>query len=157
MRIGFGYDSHRLVPGRALILGGVHIPSSLGPEAHSDGDALIHALIDALLGACALGDVGQLFPPSDEQYRDISSRILLGRSLEVLSEAGFRPRNVDTTVILESPRLGPYIDQMRNTLSADLGIPPAAISVKAKTKEGLGPTGQGRAVEAYAVALVEKR
>jgi 2-C-methyl-D-erythritol 2,4-cyclodiphosphate synthase len=157
MRIGFGYDSHRLVPGRDLILGGVHIPSSLGPEAHSDGDALIHALIDALLGACALGDIGQLFPPSDEQYRNISSRILLGRSLEVLSEAGFRPRNVDTTVILESPRLGPYTDQMRNTLSADLGIPPAAISVKAKTKEGVGPTGQGRAVEAYAVALVEER
>jgi 2-C-methyl-D-erythritol 2,4-cyclodiphosphate synthase len=157
MRIGFGYDSHRLVPGRALILGGVHIPSSLGPEAHSDGDALIHALIDALLGACALGDIGQLFPPSDEQYRNISSRILLGRSLKVLSEAGFRPRNVDTTVILESPRLGPYTDQMRNTLSADLGIPPAAISVKAKTKEGVGPTGQGRAVEAYAVALVEER
>ena len=156
MRIGFGYDSHRLVPGRALILGGVHIPSTLGPEAHSDGDALIHALIDALLGACALGDIGQLFPPSDEQYRDISSRILLKRTLDVLSEAGFRPRNVDATIILESPRLGPYIEQMRSTLSMDLGIPGAAISVKAKTKEGLGLTGQGRAVEAYAVALVEE-
>jgi 2-C-methyl-D-erythritol 2,4-cyclodiphosphate synthase len=156
MRIGFGYDSHRLVPGRALILGGVHIPSTLGPEAHSDGDALIHALIDALLGACALGDIGQLFPPSDEQYRDISSRILLERTLDVLGEAGFRPRNVDATIILESPRLGPYIEQMRSTLSMDLGIPGAAISVKAKTKEGLGLTGQGRAVEAYAVALVEE-
>jgi 2-C-methyl-D-erythritol 2,4-cyclodiphosphate synthase len=156
MRIGFGYDNHRLVPGRALILGGVPIPSSVGPEAHSDGDALIHALIDALLGACALGDIGKLFPPSDEQYRDISSRILLKRSLGVLSEAGFRPRNVDSTVILESPRLGPYIDQMRNTLATDLGIPPAAISVKSKTKEGWGPAGKGLVVEAYAVALVEE-
>ena len=156
MRIGFGYDSHRLVPGRALILGGVHIPSTLGPEAHSDGDALIHALIDALLGACALGDIGQLFPPSDEQYRDISSRILLQRTLEVLSEAGFRPRNIDATVILDSPRLGPFVEQMRSTLSMDLGIPAAAISVKAKTTEGLDPTGQGLAVEAYAVALVEE-
>jgi 2-C-methyl-D-erythritol 2,4-cyclodiphosphate synthase len=156
MRIGFGYDSHRLVPGRALILGGVQVPSTLGPEAHSDGDALIHALIDALLGACALGDIGRLFPPSDEQYRDISSRILLERTLKVLGEAGFRPRNVDATIILESPRLGPYIEQMRSTLSMDLGIPGAAISVKAKTKEGLGLTGQGHAVEAYAVALVEE-
>ena len=156
MRIGFGYDNHRLVPGRVLILGGVHIPSTLGPEAHSDGDVLIHALIDALLGACALGDIGQLFPPSDEQYRDISSRILLQRTLGVLSEDGFRPRNVDTTVILESPRLGPYVEQMRSTLGMDLEISAAAISVKAKTKEGLGPTGQGLAVEAYAVALVDK-
>ena len=156
MRIGFGYDSHRLVPGRALILGGVHIPSTLGPEAHSDGDALIHALIDALLGACALGDIGQLFPPSDKQYRDISSRILLQRTLGVLSEAGFRPRNIDATIILESPRLSPYVEQMRSTLGMDLGIPAAAISVKAKTKEGLGPTGQGLAVEAYAVALVKE-
>jgi 2-C-methyl-D-erythritol 2,4-cyclodiphosphate synthase len=156
MRIGFGYDSHYLVPGKALILGGVHIPSTLGPEAHSDGDALIHALIDALLGACALGDIGQLFPPSDEQYRDISSRILLHQTLGVLSEAGFRPRNVDSTIILDSPLLGPYVGQMRNTLAGDLDIPPAAISVKAKTKEGLGPTGKGRAVEAYAVVLVEE-
>ena len=156
MRIGFGYDSHSLVPGRALVLGGVHIPNNLGPEAHSDGDALIHALIDALLGACALGDIGRHFPPSDEQYRDISSRILLGRTLEILSAAGFLPHSVDSTIIIESPRLAPYIEQMRSNLSADLGIPAAAISVKAKTKEGLGPTGQGRAVEAYAVALVEE-
>jgi 2-C-methyl-D-erythritol 2,4-cyclodiphosphate synthase len=157
MRIGFGYDSHRLVPGRALILGGVHIPNALGPEAHSDGDALIHALIDALLGACALGDIGQLFPPEDERYRNISSRILLGRTLEAVAEAGFRPRNVDSTILLESPRLEPYVEEMRSNLSSDLNIPGAAISVKAKTKEGLGETGKGRAVEAYAVALVEER
>jgi 2-C-methyl-D-erythritol 2,4-cyclodiphosphate synthase len=141
MRIGFGYDSHRLVPGRTLVLGGVSVPNALGPEAHSDGDVLIHALIDALLGACALGDIGRLFPPSDERYRDISSRILLARTLEVLSKGGFRPRNMDATIVLESPRLTPYIEQMRSNL-------------KAKTKEGLGLTGQGRAVEAYAVALV---
>ena len=156
MRIGFGYDSHRLVPGRALVLGGVKVPSTLGPEAHSDGDAVIHALIDALLGACALGDIGQLFPPSDQQFRDISSRILLKRSLGVLAEKGFQPRNVDVTILLDSPRLGPHVDQMRSVLSADLGIPGTAISVKAKTREGLGPPGQGRVVEAYAVALVEE-
>jgi 2-C-methyl-D-erythritol 2,4-cyclodiphosphate synthase len=155
MRIGFGYDSHRLVPGRTLFLGGVVIPHTLGPEAHSDGDALIHALIDALLGAGALGDIGQHFPPTDEQYKEISSRILLERTLKVLSEAGFLPRNVDTTVVLEKPRLGPFIPQMRSNLSVDLGIPEAAISIKAKTREGLEPTGQGIAVEAYAVALVE--
>jgi 2-C-methyl-D-erythritol 2,4-cyclodiphosphate synthase len=156
LRIGFGYDSHRLVPGRKLILAGVHVASKSGPEAHSDGDALTHALIDALLGAAALGDIGKHFPPEDEQYRDIASRILLKRTLIVLSEAGFRPRNVDVTVILESPRLAPHIEQMRANLSADLGIPSAAISIKAKTKEGLGVTGQGRAVEAYAVALVDE-
>jgi 2-C-methyl-D-erythritol 2,4-cyclodiphosphate synthase len=154
MRIGFGYDSHRLVPGRTLVLGGVSVRNALGPEAHSDGDVLIHALIDALLGACALGDIGRLFPPSDERYRDISSRILLARTLEVLSKGGFRPRNMDATIVLESPRLTPYIEQMRSNLSHDMGIPATAISVKAKTKEGLGLTGQGRAVEAYAVALV---
>jgi 2-C-methyl-D-erythritol 2,4-cyclodiphosphate synthase len=155
MRIGFGYDSHRLVPGRALVLGGVHIPNTLGPEAHSDWDVLIHALIDALLGACALGDIGQLFPPEDEQYRNISSRILLGRTLETIVKGGFRPRNVDSTILLESPRLGPYVEEIRSNLSGDLNIPGAAISVKAKTREGLGETGKSRAVEAYAVALVE--
>ena len=154
MRIGFGYDNHILVPGRKLILGGVSIPNALGAEAHSDGDALIHALIDALLGAGALGDIGQHFPPSDEQYRNISSRILLERTLETLSAAGFRPRNVDATVVLEKPRLGPFLPAMRSNLSEDLGIPVSAISIKAKTKEGLGPTGRGLAVEAYAVALV---
>jgi 2-C-methyl-D-erythritol 2,4-cyclodiphosphate synthase len=157
VRIGFGYDSHRLITGRALVLGGVHIPGPLGPEAHSDGDALIHALIDALLGACALGDIGRLFPSTDEQYRDISSRILLTRSLGVLSEAGFRPRNLDATILLDSPPLGPYIDQMRGTLSTDTGIPGTAISVKAKTREGLGSKGSLPAVEAYAVALVEEQ
>jgi len=157
MRIGFGYDSHRLVAGRALVLGGVHIPSTLGPESHSDGDALIHALIDALLGACALGDIGQLFPPEDEQYRNISSRILLGRTLEAVAAAGFRPRNIDATILLESPRLGPYIGQMQSNLSGDLKLPATAISVKAKTREGLGENGKDRAVEAYAVALVEER
>jgi 2-C-methyl-D-erythritol 2,4-cyclodiphosphate synthase len=117
---------------------------------------MIHALIDALLGAGALGDIGQHFPPRDEQYRNISSRILLEKTLSLLSAAGFKPRNVDTTIVLEKPHLGPYIEQMRCNLSEDLGIPTAAISVKAKTKEGLGPTGQGIAVEAYAVALVEE-
>jgi 2-C-methyl-D-erythritol 2,4-cyclodiphosphate synthase len=156
VRIGFGYDSHRLVPGRFLVLGGVQIPNKLGPEAHSDGDALLHSLIDALLGACALGDIGGLFPESDEQYRHISSRILLKRTLDVLSEQGFQPRNVDATILLDSPRLGPYIAEMRSTLSADLGVPTAAISVKAKTREGLGPTGESRTVEAYAVVLVEE-
>jgi 2-C-methyl-D-erythritol 2,4-cyclodiphosphate synthase len=157
MRIGFGYDSHRLVPGRALVLAGVRIPNALGPEAHSDGDALIHALIDALLGACALGDIGSYFPPTDEQYRGISSRLLLGRTLEVLTEAGFQPRNVDSTILLQSPGLGPYIEQMCGNLSSDLHIPRAAVSVKAKSREGLGKGQRALAIEAYAVALVEER
>jgi 2-C-methyl-D-erythritol 2,4-cyclodiphosphate synthase len=155
MRIGFGYDIHRLVAGRTLILGGVEIDSSLGPEAHSDGDVLIHALIDALLGACALGDIGLLFPPSDERYRSISSRILLKRTLEAISKAGYSPMNADCTVVLESPRLAPYIDQIVSNLSADLKIASGSISVKAKTKEGIDETGKGRAIEAYAVALVD--
>jgi 2-C-methyl-D-erythritol 2,4-cyclodiphosphate synthase len=155
MRIGFGYDIHRLVPGRRLLLAGVDIPGPIGPEAHSDGDALIHALIDALLGACALGDIGRLFPPEDERYRDISSRLLLRRTLEAIKEAGFKAHNADCTVILQTPRLHPYIETMRENLSADLEIPPSAVSVKAKTGEGLGETGRGRAVEAYAVVTVE--
>ena len=156
MRIGFGCDSHRLVAGRTLILGGVSVPHPLGPEAHSDGDALIHALIDALLGACALGDIGRLFPDTDEQYRGIGSGVLLERTVEVLAEAGFRPRNVDSTIVLSSPRLGPYIERMRANLSAALRIPVSAISVKAKSGQGLNPKGDG-AVAAYAVALVEQR
>ncbi len=155
MRIGFGYDIHRLVSGRRLLLAGVEIPGPVGPEAHSDGDVLIHALIDALLGACAIGDIGRLFPPGDERYRDISSRLLLHRTLEVVKDAGFKAHNVDCTVILQSPRLYPYVEAMRENLSADLEIPSSAISVKAKTGEGLGNTGRGRAVEAYAVVTVE--
>jgi 2-C-methyl-D-erythritol 2,4-cyclodiphosphate synthase len=156
MRIGFGCDSHLLVPGRTLVLGGVPVPHPLGPEAHSDGDALIHALIDALLGACALGDIGRLFPDTEERYRGIASRILLERTVEVLGEAGFRPENVDSTIVLASPRLEPYIEGMRANLSAALRVPASAVSVKAKSGQGLGPGGDG-AVAAYAVALVEQR
>lgn len=155
MRVGFGYDIHRLAPGRRLFLAGVEIPSSIGPEAHSDGDVLLHALIDALLGASGLGDIGQMYPPEAERYRGVSSRLLLSQALAKVKAAGFRPLSMDSTVVLQSPRILPYVDRMKENLSADLGLPMAAICVKGKTKEGVDATGEGRAVEAYAVVLLE--
>lgn len=154
MRAGFGYDIHRLSRGRKLILAGVQIPSPAGPAAHSDGDVLIHAVIDALLGACSLGDIGGHFPPTDETYRNISSRILLRQTLQKVKEAGFAPVNVDCTVVLQSPRLAAHLEEMKANLGEDLQIPASLVSVKAKTREGLGETGRGKAVEAYAVALI---
>ncbi len=152
-----GYDIHRLIPGRRLILGGCEIPSSVGEDAHSDGDVLLHAVIDALLGASVQEDIGAHFPSEDPQYKDISSRILLRYALEVVQEAGFRPYSVDCTVILEGPKLRPHITRIRERLAADLGLQPDHVSVKAKTKEGLGEVGQGKAVEAYCVLQVENR
>jgi 2-C-methyl-D-erythritol 2,4-cyclodiphosphate synthase len=155
-RVGFGYDLHRLVRGRKLLLAGVELPSPVGALAHSDGDTLIHALIDALLGACALGDIGRHFPPEDPRYESISSRLLLARTAKLLRERGFQPSNVDCTVVLQRPRLAPLVEQMRRNLASDLDLSLEAVSVKAKTAEGLGPTGRGRAVEVYAVALVQE-
>lgn len=154
MRIGEGYDLHVLAEGRALVLGGVTIPFSRGEDAHSDGDVLLHAVIDALLGAAALGDIGTFFPAGDERYRNIPSRKLLRRTLEILGKAGYMPSNVDATVILQEPRIGPYIRQMRENLAADLGVAIGAVSVKAKTAEGTGPVGAGEAAEARAVCLL---
>lgn len=155
MRVGFGWDIHRLVPGRPLLLAGVRIPCALGEDGWSDGDVLCHALIDALLGAASLGDIGSRFPPGDPSYRDADSRLLLRAAMEDLAGARVRVVNADCTVVLEAPRIRPYVDAIRAALAEDLRVPPGAVSVKGKTKEGLDAVGEGRAVEAFAVVLVE--
>lgn len=154
-RIGFGYDIHRLVEHRTLWIGGVAVPSSRGEEGHSDGDVLIHAVIDALLGSISLGDIGSHFPPADPAYKDISSRILLQKVQSLLQEAGWRVVNLDCTVVLETPKLLPYREKICNTLAEDLQISPSQISVKGKTKEHQDAVGRQEAIEAYAVALLE--
>ena len=156
MRIGHGYDVHRLVPGRKLILGGVDIPHHLGLLGHSDADVLLHALMDALLGAAALGDIGRLFPDSDARYEGADSRVLLREVGKVLAQNGYTVGNVDATLIAQRPKVAPYIPQMRSNIAADLGLPLDAVSVKATTEEGLGFTGDGSGMSAQAVALVFK-
>jgi len=153
-RVGQGWDLHRLVPGRALLLGGVEVPSPVGEEAHSDGDVLLHAVIDALLGAAALGDIGKHFPPSDPKWKDADSRDLARAVAGLVRGALWRVGNLDCTVVLERPKLAPHVDAMRESIAACLGISPDAVSVKAKTREGLGDVGEGRAVEAQAIALL---
>ena len=152
MRIGIGNDIHRLIEGRPLILGGVEIPYSKGEEAHSDGDVLVHAIIDAILGACAKGDIGRLFPPSDERYKDADSLQLLKQTVEY---AGAKIINIDSSITLEEPKLRPYITTMRERIAEVLSIDIDRVSIKAKTNEGLDETGKGNAVSAIAVALVE--
>lgn len=154
MKIGFGYDIHQLVSERALVIGGVEIPSPLGEKGHSDGDVLLHAVIDALFGAAGLGDIGEHFPPSDPQYKDISSRILLRKAGELIANAGYRISNIDTVVILEKPKLSPYKKKIISTIAADLGIHAETVSLKGKTKEGFDAAGSGNAVEAYAAVLL---
>jgi 2-C-methyl-D-erythritol 4-phosphate cytidylyltransferase/2-C-methyl-D-erythritol 2,4-cyclodiphosphate synthase len=153
-RVGFGYDLHRLTEGRRLLLGGVDIPFSKGEDGHSDGDVLIHAVIDALFGAAGLGDIGSRFPPSDPAYKDISSRILLRRAAELVRGENLRIGNLDCTVVLEMPKILPYRQAITSRLAEDLGIPPAVVSVKGKTKEKADATGEGRAVEAFATVLL---
>jgi 2-C-methyl-D-erythritol 4-phosphate cytidylyltransferase/2-C-methyl-D-erythritol 2,4-cyclodiphosphate synthase len=153
-RVGQGWDLHRLAAGRPLMLGGIEVPGDRGEEAHSDGDVLLHAIIDALLGAAALGDIGTHFPPSDESWRGADSKDLARRAAALVREAGWEPGNLDCTVVLEQPKLGPYKDAMRISVAACLGISPDAVSVKAKTNEGVDAVGEGRAVEAYAVAML---
>ncbi len=155
MRIGMGYDIHRLVEGRPLVLGGVTVPSPKGEAAHSDGDVLIHALIDALLGAVAMGDIGTHYPPSDAKWKDADSRDLLRDTLKRITAAGYSVGNVDCTVILESPKLGPHREAIRQTLQEDLKIPLDCISFKAKTKEKQDAAGRGEAVEAQAAVLLK--
>lgn len=155
-RIGQGWDLHRLVPGRKLIIGGVVIPYERGEEGNSDGDVLIHAVIDALLGAAAAGDIGTHFPPEDPACKGASSRSLLKETMKLLYTKKYSVVNVDTTVVLERPKLLPYIEKIRRTLSSDMGIYLDQISVKAKTAEGFGPVGLGEAVEAYAVASLKE-
>jgi 2-C-methyl-D-erythritol 2,4-cyclodiphosphate synthase len=156
MRVGLGYDIHRLVSGRPLLLGGIEIPSGRGEEGFSDGDVLIHAVIDALLGPAGLGDIGSNFPPGREDLRGISSRVLLEQTRSLIRRAGWAVENVDCVVVLESPRILPHVAEIRRALSRDLDIPVERVAVKGKTKEGLGPVGEGRAVEAYVVALIEE-
>jgi 2-C-methyl-D-erythritol 2,4-cyclodiphosphate synthase len=155
VRVGIGYDVHRLVPGRRLILGGVEVPYHLGLAGHSDGDALAHAVTDALLGACALGDIGRHFPPGDPAYRDADSLGLLRAALALARRAGWRIGNVDATVVCERPRLAPFLPAMEAALAGVLEVPPAAVSVKAKTNEALDAVGRGEAVVAQAIILIE--
>ena len=155
MRIGHGYDVHRLVEGRKLILGGVEIPFEKGLDGHSDADVLTHAVMDALLGAAALGDIGKLFPDSDDRYLGADSIELLKTVSAVLTEHGWRLGNLDATVIAQRPKLAPYIDAMRARIAAALGADVSAVSVKATTEERLGFTGDGSGIAAHAVCLIE--
>lgn len=155
-RIGQGYDVHRLTEGRALMLGGVTVPWEKGLLGHSDADVLLHALMDALLGAAALGDIGRLFPDSDARYEGADSRVLLREVGKVLTQNGYTVGNVDATLIAQRPKVAPYIPQMRANIAADLGLPLDAVSVKATTEEGLGFTGDGSGMSAQAVALIFK-
>ena len=156
LRIGHGYDVHRLTEGRALILGGVAIPFHLGLDGHSDADVLLHAVMDALLGAAALGDIGQLFPDSDPAYRGASSLALLRTVAATVRDAGYAVVNVDATVLAQAPKLAPYREEMRRNVAEALGVEPGCISVKATTEEGLGFTGTLQGIAAHAVALLEK-
>nr|WP_316624895.1 2-C-methyl-D-erythritol 2,4-cyclodiphosphate synthase [uncultured Ruminococcus sp.] len=156
MRIGHGYDVHRLKAGRALILGGVEIPYSKGLDGHSDADVLLHAVMDALLGAAALGDIGKLFPDTDEKYKDADSMKLLWEVVGEVEQAGFKPHNIDCTVCAQAPKLAPYIDEIRSNIAVACGLKKSAVSVKATTEEGLGFTGSGEGISATAVCLLEE-
>lgn len=157
MRIGHGYDVHRLVEGRRLVLGGVEIPFERGLLGHSDADVLAHAVMDALLGAAALGDIGRLFPDSDPAYGGADSLLLLHRVADILVEHGYAVGNVDATVLAQRPKLAPYILEMRERLAAAMDIDSGRVSVKATTEEGLGFTGAGDGIAAHAVALIENK
>jgi 2-C-methyl-D-erythritol 2,4-cyclodiphosphate synthase len=154
IRMGFGYDVHRMTEGKTLVLGGVEIPSVAGPEGHSDADVLLHAVMDALLGAGTLGDLGKHFPDTDPRYRGISSMLLLKHVGELLVRHRFRVGNVDSTVVLESPRIAPFADAMRENIAGVLDIPISRVSIKATSQEGLGFVGSGAGVAAFAVAVL---
>ena len=156
MRIGHGYDVHRLVEGRKLILGGVEIPFEKGLDGHSDADVLVHAVMDALLGAAALGDIGKQFPDNDERYLGADSVELLKKVRDVLQEHGWKPGNLDATVIAQRPKLAPYIDTMRKRIADALETDAENVSVKATTEERLGFTGSGEGIAAHAVCLIER-
>jgi 2-C-methyl-D-erythritol 4-phosphate cytidylyltransferase/2-C-methyl-D-erythritol 2,4-cyclodiphosphate synthase len=155
-RIGCGYDSHRFVTGRKLILGGVEIPFKQGLQGHSDADALIHAICDALLGAAGSGDIGRHFPDTDPQYKDISSRVLLGRVRNVVAAKGFTINNIDATIIMEKPKVTSFVDKMIANIAKVLKIPAADINIKAKTNEGMGFVGRGEGIAVSAVVTLNK-
>jgi len=154
VRIGHGFDAHRLVAGRPFVLGGVTIPFERGPLGHSDGDALAHAIADALLGACALGDLGVHFPDTDPQWAGADSLRLLAAVHELIVRHGWTVANIDATVVVQRPKLAPFISAMRDAIADTLTLDVAAVSVKAKTSEGMGYTGDGSGIAAYAVALL---
>mgnify|MGYP001078767361 FL=1 len=154
MRIGTGYDVHRLVQGRKLVIGGVEIPYEKGLLGHSDADVLVHAVMDALLGAAALGDIGKLFPDTDDTYKDISSLLLLEKVGNELEEHLFFVENIDATIIAQAPKMRPYIDEMRARIAGALGITEEQVNVKATTEEGLGFTGNGEGIAAQAVCML---
>jgi 2-C-methyl-D-erythritol 2,4-cyclodiphosphate synthase len=156
-RIGQGYDSHALVPGRALILGGVRVPAERGLLGHSDADALLHAVTDALLGALALGDIGRHFPDTDARYAGADSRGLLRAALALVEERGWRVGNLDATVVAQAPKLAPHIPAMVRHLAEDLGVTSDCVNIKAKTAERLGPEGRGESISAQAVILLIRR
>lgn len=155
-RIGHGYDVHRLVPGRKLWLGGISVPHIMGLAGHSDADVLIHAICDALLGAMASGDIGHHFPDTDESFRDIDSKVLLKKVSEMMHEDGWTLGNLDSTLIMEEPKLSPYIDKMRTIIAGILNADIKKISIKATTSEGMGPEGRGESITAHAVVLIER-
>jgi len=156
MRIGQGFDVHALIAGRRLVVGGVEIPHSKGLAGHSDADVLLHAICDALLGAAALGDIGMHFPDGDPKYAEIDSRELLRSVAKKVGLAGYRVVNVDATIIAQAPRMAPHVARMTGNIAADLGIKPAAVSIKATTTEGLGYAGRGEGIAAQAIALIER-
>jgi 2-C-methyl-D-erythritol 2,4-cyclodiphosphate synthase len=153
--VGFGYDVHRLVEGRPLVLGGVTIPHTKGLDGHSDADVLVHALMDALLGAAGLRDIGHYFPPNDPAFKGADSMKLLAKVVELLASEGFRPVNVDMTLLAERPKIGPHVETMREKISSVLGLVPRRVGIKATTNERLGYVGEEQGMAAYAVALIE--
>ena len=155
-RIGFGYDAHRLVVGRPLILGGVQIPQDQGLQGHSDADVLLHAVCDALLGAAGLGDLGRHFPDSDPKLKGVSSIVILGQVVGMVRDAGFEIGNLDTTVVAQNPRLAPHGSSMVATIAEVLGVSEGQVSVKATTTEGMGFTGSGEGIAAYAVVAIRE-
>ena len=153
-RVGLGYDSHRFDTGGRLVLAGVHFPDTPGLKAFSDGDAVAHAVTDAILGAAALGDIGTHFPPGRDEWKDADSMDLLSRAVGLLAAAGWSPSNVDVTVVCERPRIGPRAAEMRSSLAAVLGVTSEAVSIKGKTNEGLGWIGRGEGIAVHAVAMI---
>ena len=156
-RIGNGYDVHRLIKGRKLILGGVDIPHGLGLDGHSDADVLCHSLCDSLLGACGAGDLGKYFPDTDNKWKGVSSLVLLEKSGELVAERGFQISNIDTTIVAQQPKIGPHIESMTTNISETLKIDPTQINIKATTTERLGFTGREEGIAAYAVALLQTK
>jgi 2-C-methyl-D-erythritol 4-phosphate cytidylyltransferase / 2-C-methyl-D-erythritol 2,4-cyclodiphosphate synthase len=153
-RVGTGYDLHRLVGGRPLVLAGVVLPADVGPDGHSDGDVVCHALVDAIFGAAAIGDIGRHFPNNDARWKDAAGLDLLARGIAIVGEHGWRPVSADVTVVLERPKLVPYIDEIRGRLAEVLGVAVTAVSVKGKTNEGVDAVGRGEAIAAHAVAVL---